>query len=99
MAKPLHKNKMKLKKQIILLTLLLWAFTGTQAQVALHKDLSTLEYKNPAEYIIGGITISGTKYLDHQTLINISGLEVGEKVVVPGEGLSIAIKKLLNQGV
>ena len=98
MAKPLHKKKMKLKKQIILLTLLLWVFTSTQAQVALHKDLSTVEYNNPAEYISGGITISGTKYLDHQTLINISGLEVGEKVVVPGEGLSIAIEKLWKQG-
>ena len=64
--------------------------------MALHKDLSTLKYNNPTEYIIGGITISGTKYLDHQTLINISGLEVGEKVVVPGEGLSIAIKKVME---
>ena len=77
MVKPLHKKKKKLKKQIIFFILLLWAFTSVEAQVALHKDLSTLEYNNPTEYIIGGITISGTKYLDHQTLINISGLEVG----------------------
>ena len=49
-----------------------WAFSSVKSQVALHKDLSSLEYRNPAEYIIGGITISGTKYLDHQTLINIS---------------------------
>ena len=70
----------------------------TKAQVAIHKDLSAIEYSTPNEYIIGGITISGTKYLDHQTLVNISGLKVGEKIVVPGEGVSTSIKKLWKQG-
>ena len=69
-----------------------------KAQVAIHKDLSTIEYSNPNEYTIGGITISGTKYLDHSTLINISGLEVGEKIIVPGEQISASIKKLWKQG-
>ena len=87
-----------MKKHILLFLTLVWAFTATRAQVAIHKDLSLIEYSNPIEYIIGGITISGTKYLDHQTLINISGLEVGEKIVVPGEGVSLAIKKLWRQG-
>ena len=70
----------------------------TKAQVAIHKDLSAIEYSTPNEYIIGGITISGTKYLDHSTLINISGLEVGEKIIVPGEQISTSIKKLWKQG-
>ena len=70
----------------------------TKAQVAIHKDLSAIEYSNPNEYTIGGITISGTKYLDHSTLINISGLEVGEKIIVPGEQISASIKKLWKQG-
>ena len=70
----------------------------TKAQVAIHKDLSAIEYSSPNEYIIGGITISGTKYLDHSTLINISGLEVGEKIIVPGEQISTSIKKLWKQG-
>jgi len=87
-----------LKKQIIILIALFWGFTQTKAQVALHKDLSVIEYNNPSEYIIGGITISGTKYLDHNTLINISGLKVGEKIIVPGENISSAIKKLWKQG-
>ena len=87
-----------MKKQIIILIALFWGFTQTKAQVALHKDLSVIEYNNPSEYIIGGITISGTKYLDHNTLINISGLKVGEKIIVPGENISSAIKKLWKQG-
>jgi outer membrane protein insertion porin family len=87
-----------LKKQIILLITLFCGYTQTKAQVALHKDLSTIEYNNPSEYIIGGITISGTKYLDHSTLINISGLKVGDKIIVPGENISASITKLWKQG-
>ncbi|MEE2699888.1 MAG: POTRA domain-containing protein [Bacteroidota bacterium] len=87
-----------MKKQIITFLIFFGIFTTTSSQVALHKDLSTIEYNNPTEYIIGGITVSGTKYLDQKTLINISGLEIGEKIVVPGEGVSMAIKKLWKQG-
>ncbi len=87
-----------MKKQIIILIAIFLGFSQSRAQVAIHKDLSAIEYSNPSEYIIGGITISGTKYLDHSTLINISGLEVGEKIVVPGENISSAIKKLWKQG-
>ncbi len=74
------------------------AITSLKAQVSLHKDLSAIDYANPTEYIIGGITVSGTKFLDHKTLISISGLEVGGKIIVPGEQISTAIKKLWKQG-
>ena len=87
-----------MKKQIIILIAIFLGFSQSKAQVAIHKDLFAIEYSNPSEYIIGGVTISGTKYLDHSTLINISGLEVGEKIVVPGENISSAIKKLWKQG-
>ena len=87
-----------MKKQIIILIAIFLGFSQSRAQIAIHKDLSAIEYSNPSEYIIGGITISGTKYLDHSTLINISGLAVGEKIVVPGENISSAIKKLWKQG-
>ena len=52
------------------------------------------DYSNPKEYTISSITVSGTKYLDKNTLISISGLEIGEKIIIPGE----AIKKLWKQG-
>jgi len=87
-----------LKKQIIILFAFVLAITSLKAQVSLHKDLSAIDYANPTEYIIGGITVSGTKFLDHKTLISISGLEVGGKIIVPGEQISTAIKKLWKQG-
>lgn len=52
----------------------------------------------PREYTIAGITISGTKYLDQQLLISISGLNVGDKVMIPGgDNFSKAIINLWKQ--
>lgn len=50
------------------------------------------------EYIIGGITTSGIKFLDQNAIINLSGLRVGDKIRVPGTEIGYAIKKLWKQG-
>jgi outer membrane protein insertion porin family len=54
--------------------------------------------KTPAEYNLAGIKITGTKYLDESLLLSISGLTVGEKVVIPGgDHFSKAITNLWKQ--
>ena len=54
--------------------------------------------KTPKEYIIAGIKITGSKYLDESLLISISGLTVGDKVMIPGgDNFSKAITKLWAQ--
>jgi len=59
--------------------------------------LSVIDYANPKDYVIGGITVSGTKYLDKKVLILLSGLTVGDKIQVPGEKISKAIESLWKQ--
>ena len=44
-----------------------------------------VEYLSPKKYEIGGITISGTKYLNTNTILSISGLKVGDTINVPGK--------------
>ncbi len=56
------------------------------------------DYNSPKEYYIGGMTVSGVKYLDGNVLIMLSGLTVGDKVKVPGDKISQAIRKLWDQG-
>ncbi len=56
-----------------------------------------VEYLSPKKYEIGGITISGTKYLNTNTILSISGLQVGDTINVPGKKISDAIKKLWTQ--
>ena len=56
-----------------------------------------IDYSQPKEYEIGGITISGIKYLDQNVLQHISGLVIGEKIMIPGDKITQAIKKLWDQ--
>ena len=75
-------------------------FMSYHLQVICQNDIedNNLEYNNPKEYIIGGITASGIKYLNEKTLIDLSGLEIGKKINIPGDEISSAIKKLWSQG-
>jgi outer membrane protein insertion porin family len=60
---------------------------------------SLVDYNNPKEYIIGGITVVGVQYLDKNTLISVAGLNVNEKITIPGERITTAIRRLMDQGI
>src|SRR6516164_6816844 len=73
--------------------------TDTTHPVSVDPDLLALSTsRTPREYIIAGIKITGSKYLDESLLISVSGLTVGDKVMIPGgDNFSKAINKLWNQ--
>ena len=56
------------------------------------------DYKNPTEYIIGGITVSGVQFLDPTAIISITNLKEGDKITIPGDQISNAIKRIWDQG-
>ena len=58
----------------------------------------SLSYLTPKDYIIGGVTVSGTKNLDKDVLITISKLTKGDRINLPGEANASVIKNLYNQG-
>lgn len=59
---------------------------------------SSLNYSNPTPYVIAGIDVTGLKVLDKNALISLSGLKVGDKIKIPGDEISGAIKKLWKHG-
>ncbi len=61
-------------------------------------DSINVDYTTPKTFELGGVTISGLKYLDESILLNITGLQVGDTITVPGEKITNAIKKLWDQG-
>jgi outer membrane protein insertion porin family len=67
--------------------------------VSIDPELENLvKSTTPKEYTIASIRITGTKYLDEQLLISISGLTVGDKVMIPGgDNFSKAIMNLWKQ--
>lgn len=70
----------------------------TQAAPSLKVNGLNLDYFTPKEYIIGGTTLSGTKYLDKDVIVTLSKLTPGETVMLPGEATANAIKNLWDQG-
>ena len=57
----------------------------------------TISYTNPKEYEIAELEVVGEKYLDEIALKSLSGLKVGDRISIPGESISGAIKKLWKQ--
>jgi outer membrane protein insertion porin family len=83
-------------KRIIWILIAVFISYGGYSQISLHSE--KMDYASPKEYFIGGITVSGVKYLDNNVLIMLSGLNVGDKIKIPGDDISNAIKKLWKQG-
>ena len=87
-----------INKLIILFCLLMAFNANVSAQIQIGNDMSEIDYSLPREYEIGGITVTGVKYLDPQVLVMISGLQPGETIEVPGDKITNAIRKLWEQG-
>lgn len=85
-------------KQKFLTILILFICISAFAQDDLKTQLKTIDYAQPKEYEIGGVTISGVQYLDQNVLLYLTGLEIGNKITIPGDDITKAIKKLWEQG-
>ena len=57
-----------------------------------------VDYNNPQSYVVGGIRISGTKYLGESQLLSVLGIRPGDHVTVPGDVISSAVKRIWLQG-
>ncbi|NDK54741.1 outer membrane protein assembly factor BamA [Pontibacter fetidus] len=84
---------------IWVLFFLLLAGTASSQVLNNATQKSPVDYTQPREYRIGGITVSGASFLDPNALISVTGLKVGDEITVPGEDISQAIQKLWAQGI
>lgn len=57
-----------------------------------------LNYANPAEYFIAGIEVTGLNILDKNAMVSLTGLRVGDKIKIPGDAITGAIRKLWKHG-
>ena len=61
------------------------------------KSTVPIVFEKNKEYELGGITVTGLQKFSEQAVKVFSGLKVGQKIRIPGDKLSSAIKKLYNQ--
>ncbi len=83
-------NKILLKTYILKLLFALFLVLNTTASA------QNTSFGLGTKYTIGEILVTGDTSFSEQTIITYSGLKKGDEVVVPGEKISNAIKKLWN---
>jgi outer membrane protein insertion porin family len=64
-----------------------------QAQTSMD-SLPVMEYRQPQEYEIGGVKITGATYSDPNAIKAIAGFRVGDRIRVPGGDIARAMKAL-----
>ncbi|NCX96422.1 MAG: outer membrane protein assembly factor, partial [Chitinophagia bacterium] len=63
-----------------------------------YRSTTTPDPSRPHEMEIGGITVSGSKFLDQELVIAVTNLSVGQKVTLPNDpALAKAIRNLWKQ--
>lgn len=61
-------------------------------------DLPVIDYSKPAKYEIADVTVSGINFLDPIVVLNISNLQPGRIITVPGDDVTKSLEKLWGQG-
>ena len=68
-----------------------------QAQDSTFARTVEVDYNRPQVYEIGGLTVSGIKYLNPDQILSLTGMQIGDKIEIPGEELSSIIKRIWQQ--
>ena len=82
-------------RQIIYLAFLMLLSTPVWAQQS-GRGVE-VDYNNPKKYIVGGVKVEGNNYFSPDQIIQITGLQKGLEVTVPGEELSSIVNRLWHQ--
>ncbi len=81
-----------MKKSFAYLFFLFLAFSATRLSA------QTIDYSNPREYTLVGVYVHGCQMVDSNVVRLISGLPIGDKIMLPGEKTESAIDKLWKEG-
>jgi len=55
---------------------------------------STIDYAEPRKMKLAGITVMGAEYTDAQAILLFCGLKVGQEIMIPGDAIADALRKL-----
>lgn len=78
----------------LVLLFLVIEVAGLNAQKTIGGEIS---YKDPLKYKVAGITVLGTQFTDAQAIKLFSGLVEGKEILIPGEDITEAVRKLWKQ--
>ena len=82
-------------RRIVFLALV--AALSIPAAAQLRQDEITVDYNSPKKYVVGGVAVEGNHYFSQDQIIQVSGLQKGLTVTVPGEDVSSIVERLWLQ--
>ena len=56
-----------------------------------------IDYNHPKTYVVGGVGVEGNNYFSENQILQLSGLQKGQQVTVPGEDVTGIVKRLVAQ--
>lgn len=62
-----------------------------------QQDNVTVDYNNPKKYIVGDVTVEGAHYFSAEQIKQLTGLQKGLEVTVPGDDISSIVTRLWMQ--
>ena len=87
-------DKMKMRRTACLLLL---ALTGMNLWGQNSRSSIEIDYNHPKKYIVGGVGVEGNQYHGANQIIQITGLQKGMEITVPGEDVTSIVKRLVAQ--
>ena len=91
-----NNERMKFKElNLIFAVLALAVFSMT---INAQEKQEIFDYTNEDDFVIGGVSVSGVRYLDLNAIIGLSGLRTGQTITIPGEAVKNAVQRLWSQG-
>lgn len=102
----LNLNNLMKRSLLILLGLVLASTAMAQIRLGQSRyssdkpiDILELDYSKPQTYRIAEIKAVGLTTLDEIAILSLSGLKADDRIEVPGDAISRALKKLWGQGI
>ena len=90
---------MEYTKRLLLAVILMLNVFALRAQTVVGvNDGYDLDYLTPKTYEIGGITFEGAENFDTRVVQLVAGLQVGDRLKIPGDKVSAAVDNLWKQG-
>ena len=56
-----------------------------------------IDYNHPRKYIVGGVSVEGNSYFSSQQIIQLTGMQKGMELTVPGDDVSGIVRRLWLQ--
>ena len=86
-------------KRIYLIIYICFCMAALAMAQAVREVAPAIDYsRTPRWFYIGGIRVEGVQNYDESLLVGLSGLTVGDRIEIPGDEISKAVKRFWRNG-